>query len=184
MRDTTSNISIDILNGCKMALDLVERNIQEFVQEKAILKAILTDNKLLSELVKKMNVDAENPNQRQNKLFEIILAMFKLEKLIRSKEKLEGEEQPFSICVAQNQAIKEYADAIDVIYEGANFTTQLDDIWFNGLLYSNDSHLLSHIGESFQTDRRMYQMKFQKTYKAQEHDMRLSIGKHTSDALI
>ena len=50
-----------------------------------------------------MNVEAENPNQRQNKLFEMILKMFKLEKLIRSKEKLEGEEKPFEICLAQNQ---------------------------------------------------------------------------------
>ena len=62
MRDTTSNISVDILNGCKMALDLIEKNIQEFVDEKVTLKAILSDNKLLSELVDRMNVDSENPN--------------------------------------------------------------------------------------------------------------------------
>jgi hypothetical protein len=131
-----------------------------------------------------MNVDSENPNARQNKLFEIILKMFKVEKLIRSKEKLAEEEKPFEICLANNKSIKEYADAIDIIYEGASFSAQLDDIWFNGLLYSNESHLLKHIGTSYQTDKKIYQMKYEKEYKAEGNDMILQIGKHTSDALI
>ena len=122
MRDKTSSVSIDILNGCMQAIIMVEKNIDTFIEDKETLKAMLTDNKLLSELCQKMNVDSENPNARQNKLFEIILKMFKVEKLIRSKEKLAEEEKPFEICLANNKSIKEYADAIDIIYEGASFS--------------------------------------------------------------
>ena len=51
MKDNTSTISVDLLNGCMQSLDLVLKNLSAFIAEKNELNAMLVGNKILKTLI-------------------------------------------------------------------------------------------------------------------------------------
>ena len=176
--DIDSDIVNKLMKTCSNILQLVLKNVKQFVYEDGVVENIV-NNKILQIICMGLDFDVSHLNNRKRDLLNLQVILFAIHDQV-IKKKLSD----FSISLDINRHIMNIFKARSIFKDGRKFNFMRHQMLMRHILSSPDKNLISKLNQEFKTDSKMFQSNINLAIESKQSMLKVHFKKFSSDDMM